>query len=156
MNNFRIKALSADKFSALFNLEDKELSEIGAIRMIVDSNPGFPCRISLEDAEMGEEVILFTFTHHECSSPYQASGAIFIRKNVATAELAINEVPKMLKHRLLSLRAYDEIGMMRDAQTIEGHRASDTINLIFNNKNISYIHIHNAIPGCYNCLVERV
>ena len=155
MNNFKIKALAADNFLHLFDLDDNELTKIHARRMIVDSNPGFPCRISLQDAEIGEEVILLEFLHHDVNSPYRGSGAIFIRKNVSTAELEINQVPKMLEHRLLSLRAYDAKGIMRDAQTVEGNLLSDTIEGILNNKSISYIHIHNASPGCYNCVVER-
>jgi hypothetical protein len=30
------------------------------------------------------------------------------------------------------------------------------INSFFENPEISYIHIHNANPGCFNCSVERV
>lgn len=63
--------------------------------MIVDKKPGFPCRVSLTDADLGETVLLVPFHHHEVSS------------------------------RLLS------------------------------DESVSYLHIHNARPGCYNCRVLR-
>jgi len=123
--------------------------------MIVDEFPGFPCRDSLEDAEIGEEVILLPYQHHKTNLPYQSSGPIFVRKIAKTANYEINEIPKMFNHRLLSLRGYDKNAIMKDASVIEGNNLKAQIIKIFENDDIQYIHIHNAKPGCYNCLVER-
>jgi hypothetical protein len=155
MNNFQIKSLQSNVFADLFDLNDKELEKLGAARLTVDRKQAFPCRISLEDAEPGEEVILLPYEHHKTNSPYRSSGPIYIRKNAATAILEVNEIPKMLDHRLLSLRAYDKNGMMKQAVVVEGHSVRTALNTIFDNPGIQYIHIHNAKPGCYNCLVER-
>ena len=125
------------------------------VKMVVDSKPGYPCRVSLEDAEIGEEVILLSFKHHDSKSPYQASGPIYVRRNAQLANLRVNEVPKMLLHRFLSLRVYDEKGMMIEDLTIEGKVVKESIQKIFRNTEASYIHIHNAGPGCFNCLVKR-
>ena len=62
----------------------------------------------------------------------------------------------MFNHRLLSLRGYDKNAIMKDATVIEGNNLKGQIFKIFENDDIQYIHIHNAKPGCYNCLVERV
>jgi len=78
--NFKIKSLESSEFLSLFDLDNPALEKMGAIRMIVDEFPGFPCRVSLEDAEIGEEVILLSYQHHQTNSPYQASGPIFVRK----------------------------------------------------------------------------
>ena len=153
--NFRIKALDDREFLALFNLGNSELEKIGAVKMIVDEFPGFPCRVSLEDAEIGEEVILLPYQHHKTNSPYQSSGPIFVRKIAKTSIYEINEIPKMFNHRLLSLRGYDKNAIMKDASVIEGNNLKAQIFKIFENDDIQYIHIHNAKPGCYNCLVER-
>ena len=154
-SNFQITALNYDDYAYLFDLNDEELAESNAVRQIVSENPGFPCRVSLQDGRIGEEVILFTFDHMETNSPYQSRGPIYIRKNAIRAKLRINEVPLLLRHRILSLRAYDEKGMMIDARTIEGKIFSEIIQDIFTNIYVSYIHIHNAGPGCYNCRVDR-
>ena len=153
--NFRIKALDDREFVALFNLSNSELEKIGAVKMIVDEFPGFPCRVSLEDAEIGEEVILLPYQHHKTNSPYQSSGPIFVRKIAKSSIYEINEIPKMFNHRLLSLRGYDKNAIMKDASVIEGNNLKEQIFKIFENDDIQYIHIHNAKPGCYNCLVER-
>lgn len=153
--NFRIKALDDREFVALFNLSNSELEKIGAVKMIVDEFPGFPCRVSLEDAEIGEEVVLLPYQHHKTNSPYQSSGPIFVRKIAKSSIYEINEIPKMFNHRLLSLRGYDKNAIMKDASVIEGNNLKAQIFKIFENDDIQYIHIHNAKPGCYNCLVER-
>jgi len=154
--NFKLKSLQDTEFSNLFDLVNLELEKIGAVRMTVDEFPGFPCRVSLQDAEIGEEVILLPYQHHKTHSPYQANGPIFVRKIAKTANLEANEIPKMFNHRLLSLRGFDKNGIMKDASVTEGQNLKEQIVQIFENDDINYIHIHNAKPGCYNCVVERV
>lgn len=154
--DFQIKSLDEKQFSSLFNLSDTELEEIGAVKMIADQHPGFPCRVSLADAEIGEEVILLPYQHHRTNSPYRASGPIFVRKTAKTAMPAVNEIPKMLDHRLLSLRGYDKNGILKKALVTEGNMLREKILHVFGKEEVNYIHIHNAGPGCYNCLVERV
>ncbi|MCI2228838.1 DUF1203 domain-containing protein [Polaribacter sp. MSW13] len=140
----------------MFNLSQEELSEKGIVKMVVDEKPGYPCRVTLEDVEIGEEVLLFPFQHHITNSPYQSSGPIFVRKNAKSPNLSINEIPEMLLHRLLSLRVYDNKGMMIEAKTIDGEKLKNEIEVIFNNKSANYIQIHNSSPGCYNCQVNRM
>ncbi|MGI9548196.1 MAG: DUF1203 domain-containing protein [Flavobacteriaceae bacterium] len=154
--DFIIKAIDPRIQREWFTMKDSELEVIGIRRSIVDEFPGYPCRISLEDAKPGEEVLLFTFEHHSVSTPYRSAGPIFIRKDALKAELAINEIPKMLRHRLLSLRAYNKEGMMVDARTQQGRMLREEIKDVFSLREVSYIHLHNAGPGCYNCTVERV
>lgn len=153
--NFKIAAINKDSHRHLFDLNNEDLSKIGALRTFVDSHPGYPCRVSLTDAEIGEEVILFPFEHHKTESPYQAKGPIYIKKNAVQANLQTNEIPKMLTHRLLSLRVYDKDAMMIAARTIEGKYLEKEIIGLFDNPEANYIHVHNAGPGCYNCLINR-
>jgi uncharacterized protein DUF1203 len=61
----------------------------------------------------------------------------------------------MFHHRLLSVRAYDEAAMMTKANVVEGSALEQTIRDFFTTESISYLHIHNAGPGCFNCLVQR-
>lgn len=154
-HNFQIKSLHDQEFAHFFTLTDHELENLSVIRSTVDKKPGYPCRVSLEDAEIGEEVILLTYQHHKTTSPYQALGAIFVGKNAISANLEINEIPKMLAHRLLSIRGYNKNGIMKEAYVCEGLNLRSDLNRMFENQDIRYIHIHNAKPGCFNCLVER-
>ena len=152
---FKFIALPYDRFANLFTMSDEELRALGALWRIVDQKPGFPCRVSLTDAEVGERVLLVQFVYHDVSSPYHASGAIFVRKDVRTVSPAVNEIPSMFNHRLLSVRGYDTAGMLIDAEVVNGSDLEDGIGRLFADENVSYLHIHNAAPGCYNCAVVR-
>lgn len=154
--NFKIKALNHKEFESFFELSDNELENQGIKRMIVNEKPGYPCRVSLEDADIGEEVILMSHEFHTTNSPYQSQGPIFIRKGIKSRELGNNEIPIMLNHRLLSFRGYDENGFMQAAITEKGINTRKVIERIFENSDIEYIHIHNSSPGCYNCEVRRI
>lgn len=153
---FKIKALNHREFEPLFKLSNTELEAQGMQRMLVDEKPGFPCRVSLADAEIGEEVILLSYEFHKAKTPYQSKGPIFVRKGLKTASFENNEIPLMLQHRLLSYRGYDKSGIMRAAKTEKGANTKKVIESIFENSKIEYIHIHNSSPGCYNCEVRRI
>ena len=103
--NFRLEPLLKDDFLPLFTLSDAELHERSAKWLVADSKPGYPCRVTLADAEIGDRVLAVSFIHHDVQSPYRASGPVFVREIGQTASLAINEIPIMFNHRLLSLRA---------------------------------------------------
>jgi hypothetical protein len=152
---FRISALPEEPFASLFPLSDAELLRHGARRYQADRVPGFPCRVSLLDAQLGERVILLPFPYHAVNSPYQASGPIFVREGARQAKPAIGEVPQSVRQRLLSLRAYDEAGFMVDAEVTEGSDLEAHVDRFFADTRVAYLHVHNARPGCYNCRIDR-
>src|SRR5262245_14667758 len=96
-DSFRFIALPSEQFASLFSRSDAELKAAGARRMIVDEKPGFPCRVSLADAEVGETVVLLPFTHHDVSTPYRGSGPIFVRRDARTVSPAVGEIPLMFR-----------------------------------------------------------
>jgi hypothetical protein len=155
MTSFRFVPLPSERFATLFGHTDAALLALGARRQIVDEKPGTPCRVSLADAEVGETVLLLPFTHHDVDSPYRASGPIFVRKGVPSATPAAGEVPIMFRHRLLSIRGYDAGAMMLAAEVVNGTEIEDAIGRLFSDERVSYLHVHNARPGCYNCTVVR-
>ena len=153
--DFQISGLNPNKFSHLFGQDEEALAALGVTRMTVDEYPGFPCRITLEDAEVGETVLLLNFEHQSAKTPYRSAHAIFIRESTSKADLEVNEVPQLLKRRLLSVRAFDDAGMMRDAEVIDGESVADLIQKLFVDDSCSYVHIHNAGRGCYAARVDR-
>jgi hypothetical protein len=154
-SSFRIVGLPLTEFAPLFSLDNNALAKKQARRLVVDAKPGFPCRVSLEDAEIGEHVILLPFTHHAVESPYQASGPIFVREAATEASLARGEIPEVVRSRLISVRAYSNEAMMVDAAVTAGAELEPQIAKFFANPQISYLHLHNAGAGCYSCSVER-
>jgi hypothetical protein len=154
-SDFQLVALPRESFVHLFTMTDAELAACGARRFVVDKKPGFPCRVSLVDSEIGETVILTPFQHHDVESPYQSGGPVFVREAAQTAKLEPNHIPMMFHHRLLSVRAYDEAAMMIGSKVIEGRDLEEAISRLFADRDIAYLHLHNAAPGCFNCRVER-
>ncbi len=154
--DFQITALQADQFSHLFDLTDEELAARNACRQTVESHPGTPCRISMQDAEIGETVILFNYQHQPENSPYQASHAVFIRENAMQARFSVNEVPEVIRSRIVSLRFFDHNHMMVDADVVPGDMVAAKLAVAFEDSGIAYAHIHNAKPGCFAASVQRV
>ncbi len=153
--NFQIHSLPAGDFAPLFELTDAELAERNAVRMVVNAKPGTPCRVSLQDAEVGETVILLNYAHFPHASPYKATHAIFVRKDARQAEPAVNEVPLVLTARLISVRIFDENHMMIGADVVPGETLAQTLSTAFEDTEVSYIHLHNAKPGCFAASVRR-
>jgi hypothetical protein len=153
--DFQVTALDAEQFRELHGLDDAALARRGVERQVVDEKPGFPCRVSLVDAEIGETVLLFNFKHQPADTPYRSSHAIFVREGAETAKPAKNEVPELLKIRTLSVRAFDEEGMMLDADVVDGENLADLIHRLFHNRSVEYLHVHNAGRGCYAAAINR-
>ena len=153
--NYQISALSADEFSHLVGLDDETLAKHGARRMRVDAKPGFPCRVTLEDADIGESVLLVNFEHLPVDSPYRSSHAIFVREGATTCPPIVNEIPEQLRLRLLSIRAFTSDGMMVDADVVHGIDCEPVINALLGTPTVEYLHIHNAKPGCYAARVDK-
>jgi hypothetical protein len=111
--------------------------------------------VSLEDADVGEEVLLFSYEHLAGQTPYRSAGAIFIRPSATRRICAVDEVPLSLQRRVLSVRAYDSTGMMLDADVTDGRIVGPCINRFFANTAVAFIHLHNAKPGCFAARVDR-
>jgi len=152
---FQLHALAAEPYQDLSSCTDEELAARGILRLVVDGKPGYPCRVSLCDAEVGETVYAFTYMHHDVDSPYRSSGPIFVREGVATAKPGPNEIPLMFRHRLLSLRGYDEAAIMIAAEVVQGTALEEALERILGDPRVSYVHVHNAGPGCFDCRVDR-
>lgn len=155
MNSFKLVGLPLEPFSHLFGLSDAELAARNARRVLATAKPGYPCRVSLSDAEIGEELLLLPFEHQAANSPYRSSGPIFVRKAAAPAHLDAGVVPDYVRTRLISVRAYDGAHLMTDASVCAGAGAAAAIQAMFAREEVSYIHLHNANRGCFSCAVVR-
>jgi len=153
--HFTVRGLSPEPFQGLFDLSDDELEKRRAKRYIADSKPGFPCRVSLQDAEAGDEVILTNFIHLPSESPYRSTHAVFVRKAAMAAAVYTDSLPEMLRNRLLSVRAFDAKDMLMGADVVEGDRTEEAIARFFEDPAVEFLHLHFAKPGCYACRIDR-
>lgn len=155
MPSFQITGIDHAQFAALFELDDDVLRARGAARCIADAHPSFPCRVSLVDAQIGEELILLPYEHQPAASPYRASGPIFVRRGAVRRTLEPGVVPPYVTHRLISLRAYDAQHGMVDADVRDGADVAAEIERLFARPDVAYLHLHNARRGCFSCRVDR-
>jgi hypothetical protein len=156
MASFRLVGLAPGTFDTFFAMSDAELAALGARRVIADAMPGYPCRVSLVDAEAGEELLLLSHEHLGAHSPYRASGPVYVRKGARRATLAPGEIPPYVTRRLMSLRAYDAAGMMAVGEVCEGVDAGPVIERLMADAAVAFVDLHNAKRGCFSCRAERV
>src|SRR5688572_17218224 len=152
---YRIAGLEPSIFAYLIGLDDAELARQGAVRMTADGRPAFPCRIQLDDAAAGETLLLVNHRSHEGNNPYRASHAIFVSESATEAAVYEDDIPPALDRRILSLRAFDADGMMRDAALAQPGEADEVVRRLLGDEHVDHIDAHNAIRGCFAARIER-
>jgi hypothetical protein len=152
---YRITGLDPAPYKPLFGLSDAELEERGVVRMTVTEKPSFPCRVSLTDREVGEQVLLLNHVSHDVSNPYRASHAIFVTEGADEPGDYVDEVPPVFETRVLSLRGFGKDGMMAEALLSQPGEADAGIRKLLSNPEVETIHAHNATRGCFSARIER-
>ena len=153
--DYIVKGLSSEPYRHLYGKSDTELATYGVKRYVADKKPGFPDRIEMRDAEIGESLLLLNHVSIDKQSPYRASHAIFIREGAEQSYEAINKIPDVMISRLLSLRAFDENGMIIDAEVATGDDIQNVIERFLESDKVSHIDAHNAARGCYSGRIVR-
>ena len=155
MASFILCGLNPDQFAPLFDQDDATLAGRQMQRKVADGASSYPCRVSLVDAVVGEEVLLVSYQHQPADSPYRASGPIFVRRHALPAALAGNEVPASMLGRLISLRAYDAAHRIITAEVCPGTAVASWLQQTFDNVAVAYVHLHYARYGCFCCRADR-
>lgn len=153
--SFRTLGLDPAPFRRLYGLSNDALAAHGVQRRVADAKPGFPDRVEIRDAELGETLLLLNYTHQPADTPYRASHAIFVREGAERAYDETNEVPEPLRGRLISLRAFDGDHQMVDADVVAGQELEGVIERFFADPDVRYLHAHYAKRGCYAARIER-
>ena len=152
---YRIKGIDPSPFLALAGLAGEELATRGIVRVVADQTPGFPCRITLDDAQPGVSLLLVNHVSVEGHTPYRASHAIFVTEGLSAPALYVDQIPPALDRRVLSLRAFDRAGMMVDAALSQPGEAEPEILRMLGDPRVEHIDAHNAVRGCFAAQVER-
>lgn len=127
-------------------------------RVTADVSPGFPCRRCLQDAAVGEQLVLLAYDPFRGSSPYRQPGPVYLHERdcapVDSLVLA-NGVPEQLARRVLSVRAFDADHLMVDAVVSQGSALTEAAERLFASPRVDYLHVHNAGPGCFAVRIVR-
>jgi hypothetical protein len=115
-----------------------------------------PCRVCLQDAHVGDSVLLCTYNPFERPGPYVSTGPVFVHAHGCTPYAPGDGVTDALTRRLLSLRGYDAEGHMRVADVVEGRDLeARAASLFAEDAAIVAVHVHHARAGCFACRIER-
>ena len=151
---YSIRGLDPESFAPLFAMDDAQLAARNARRVTATADRGFPCRISLEDAKAGEDLILLHHLSHDVETPYRSAYAIYVRSGVDAASYR-DELPPVFAGRPIALRAFDAAGMLQTARLAGPGEADAAIRDLFADAGIAYIDAHNAAHGCFAARIER-
>jgi Protein of unknown function (DUF1203) len=152
---FRITGLSAEPFRHLYGLTDSELKHRGIVRRLADATTSYTDRIEMRDAQPGETVLLLNHVCQPADTPYRASHAIYILEGAEKTYVGVDEIPEVMLAYPQSLRAFDEAGMLVEADLAMGDEVKLAIERLFANPRTAYIHAHNAKQGCYAGRIDR-
>jgi hypothetical protein len=122
---------------------------------VADERPGYPCRQCLEDAEIGEELLLVSYDPFMIDSPYRSASPIFLHRDPCAPPTDRRTLPPQLTSRLLSVRSFDAKALMIDAAVVAGSDLADTLHRFLDNAECDHVQVHNASRGCWAVRVER-
>lgn len=150
-----VKGLPRAPFAPLFALDDAELAGLGARRVVADSDFGFPCRVSLEDAAVGETLILLNHVSHDVAGPYRATHAILVREDAQDVSPIVDGIPPVFARRTLSLRGFAGDGDLIASRVAKPEEHDGAIRELLADPRIDHIDAHNAGHGCFSARIER-
>ncbi|MFN2539508.1 MAG: DUF1203 domain-containing protein [Mycobacteriales bacterium] len=121
-------------------------------RTVADAPHGFPCRRCLTDALPGEPLLLLSYDPWTVDSPYRQPGPVFVHERQCPT-VSASELQDQQRRRLLSVRAFDASGMPRAAFVTKGSDLD--LDRLLSDPQVSFVHLHNAGPGCFSARVDR-
>lgn len=152
---YSIAGLPPEDFAPLFALPDDHLAVRGARLVVADTDRGYPCRVSLQDARAGERLLLVNHASNAGPGPYRSTFAIFVREGARPVR-HVDSLPPVFAGRPLSFRGYDAAGDLvaaRLSPSDDGHDAA--IRELLADHRIDHLDAHNAAYGCFAARVER-
>lgn len=154
--SYVISGLPLDDFRPLFGLSEAELAARGIQRYTADADHGYPCRLTLEDAKVGDTLLLLNFEHQPADTPFRSRHAIFVNERAAeTARYVDQPAPVLTSRPYISLRAFDEAGMMTEGLVAPGAEVAPAIEQMLADPKVAYLHAHFAGRGCFAARVDR-
>ena len=152
---YRIRGLEPGEFAHYFAMDDAQLQQHRAIRVLASAEGKYPCRVSLHDAAPGDELVLLHHVHHAVETPYRSGFAIYIRKDAGKAADYVDRCPPVFAERPLSLRCFDATGSLCAARLAMPGEADAAIRAALADPQVAYIDAHNAAHGCFAARIQR-
>ena len=152
---YRIRGLDPAQFAGRFAMDDGALAAALSQRLTAQDQGYYPCRVTLEAAKPGEEILLTSFTNHSVDTPYRNTFAIYVRRNAEKAAEFVDRLPPVLRARPIALRGYTGEGALHRAELSLEDDVDAAVRDLLKDEDISYIDAHNAKHGCFAARIER-
>ena len=147
---YRIEGLAPEAFASLFGMMDGELAARGAMRVRAVSASGYPWRVSLRDADEGEELVLLNHVSHDVDGPFRTAYAIYVRRAADAPASFEDEAPPYLDSRTLSLRGFGADGLLKHGLLAMPGEADGRIRELFERPEVATIL---ALAATYCCFM---
>jgi len=116
-----------------------------------------PCRLCLRTFdENHENRILFNYNPFEGLDSYPSPGPIFIHEKPCEPFAAANEFPQLIRRLPLVFEAYGKGRHLLAQERLRGANAEESIEKLFQQPGVEYIHVRNEEAGCFIAQIDRV
>lgn len=128
------------------------------IRRVAATAGGAPCRHCLRDAQAGDMMLLGSYNLLAPLGIYWTPSPIFVHADACARYDAADDVPEIVRTRLVSVRAYDRDDQcLYDlGQAVQGTAVDPFLTRAIGDARTKFVNIHTAKPGCLLCRMERV
>lgn len=114
------------------------------------------CRLCLADGGPHQKHILFSYRpFDENKNPYSEVGPVYVHDNCERYGDLNAFPPDLKKRKYLQVRGYDARQCLIAADLAEGSEVEGTIDKLFEDPRVEYLHIRDGLTGCYFMKIER-
>lgn len=116
-----------------------------------------PCRQCLRDFAVGQDRrILFTYDPFHGKENLPLPGPVFIHETECEKYPEDAGFPSDLRARPLTLNAYGPGRRLLAQRYVSNDDIDSQIELLLEDRDVSYIHVRDTVAGCYDFRIERI
>jgi hypothetical protein len=147
---FSISALPSDVAA---RIRTTLVDDVGNL-LVARPTDAAPCRHCLRMTTPGEELIVFAYRPFTDASPYAEVGPVFVHAAACEAYAHHGTFPQDFRNRILTMRGYNAEGTIETAELSQAGDPEATIERLFSNERVSFIHVRNPAWGCYDFRID--
>jgi Protein of unknown function (DUF1203) len=114
-----------------------------------------PCRHCLRISTAGELLIVFAYRPFVSGGPYAEVGPVFVHAANCEAYADRDVFPTDFRHRVLTMRGYNIEGTIETAELSVAGNPEASIERLFSNERVRFVHVRNPAWGCYDFRIDR-
>ena len=121
----------------------------------VQETAGNPCRHCLRRADIGERLVLFSYSPFEMRNPYKEVGPVFVHADGCERYGDVGRVPADFLNRPLALRGYDAEQRIVAVAVVADGRTERRVEELLGEPEVAFVHARSFTHGCYLFRIDR-